>query len=465
MRKGLLCFAVLAATAAFAQSTPATNEDNPVADVAALRKAGKINDAESLAMSYLAQHPSDPDMQLQLADILYNKKDYAGAKSILESTLKNYPNYKDVQDLLAAVEKAQAAPPETVAAVNKPKTNITLDDVKKLKQEGNLTEAKKQAREYLSAYPKDPDMELLLASIYYQEKDYESAKELLQTGLKNYPQYTDLAELLTHVEGAEKELAMPIAGAMSTQISPGVPTGANNEFKNHVIFYQNSIYSTAPDGYWNFSSWYYVRDTYFGNLMGAINQASRNDHSSAQGQIGSAVKLSKDVYFEVNTTYADNLYIFPKYTLQGEIFFNVFKWFEFSIGDNYENISFTHFNAYTASIQKDVGQYSFGLRTYYFVPKAGKETNYYIGNVERYIDDESHFVQLTLGYGTTPDLADLQTVNFITVQDRLIGLNYERPIIPNHLSLNVGGSFEWQRFPEGFIRKLSGISFVLKTGF
>ncbi|MFI4956574.1 MAG: YaiO family outer membrane beta-barrel protein [Gammaproteobacteria bacterium] len=463
MRKPLLCLIALAASVAFAQTNTAPDDNNPVSQVSALRKSGNVNNAESLAISYLAQYPNDPDMQLQLALSLYEKKDYTGAKSILNKAIKNYPNYKDMQDLLAQVEKAQSAPPETVV-MKKPSTNITLEDVKTLKQEGNNEEAKKQALEYLSTYPNDPDMELMLASIYYQEKNYEGAKSLLKTGLKNYPQYADLSELLNHVESAEKELPMSISGAMSAQISPGVPSGNNSEIKNHLIFYQQSLYSTSPDGYWNFSSLFYTRDTSFGNLLGAVNQASRNQHSSAQGQIGSAVKLSKDVYVELNTTYADNLYIYPKYTLQGEAFFNVLNWFEFSIGDNYENISFTHFNAYTASIQKEVGLYSFGLRTYYFIPKAGKNTNYYIANAERFIGDENHFVQLTLGYGTTPDLADLQTVNFITVDDKLIGLNYERPLIPNKLSINIGASYENQRFPT-FIRQLTGISFVLKTGF
>jgi tetratricopeptide (TPR) repeat protein len=81
--------------------------------------------------------------------------------------------------------------------------NETFLKAQTCRQQGSPEKAENMATNYLHQYPDDPDMKLLLASIYFQKKDYAKARELLEPAVKQYPKYTDLSTLLTRVIQAE----------------------------------------------------------------------------------------------------------------------------------------------------------------------------------------------------------------------------------------------------------------------
>ena len=81
--------------------------------------------------------------------------------------------------------------------------NETFLKAQTCRQQGSPEKAENMATNYLHQYPDDPDMKLLLASIYFQKKEYAKARELLEPAVKQYPKYTDLSTLLTRVIQAE----------------------------------------------------------------------------------------------------------------------------------------------------------------------------------------------------------------------------------------------------------------------
>src|SRR5262245_49447148 len=92
----------------------------------------------------------------------------------------------------ASVDANSSTAPNNTQKIQK----ISYNQIKALKQSGKLEEAKSLALAYLKDHPQDVDVQLLLGSIYYQQKNYLSAQEVLQRGLNAYPTYMDVRVLL-----------------------------------------------------------------------------------------------------------------------------------------------------------------------------------------------------------------------------------------------------------------------------
>ena len=85
--------------------------------------------------------------------------------------------------------------------MNKDQTSqADIDQIRALIQKGKLTEAKNAALEYLKLYPHDVDGQFMLGVIYYKQKDFLNAANVLSDGLKNHPNYTDVRIMLIHTD-------------------------------------------------------------------------------------------------------------------------------------------------------------------------------------------------------------------------------------------------------------------------
>ncbi|MFI4956575.1 MAG: tetratricopeptide repeat protein [Gammaproteobacteria bacterium] len=177
MRKVLLIVIMIAINAACSGEHHEENETFMKAQTC--RQQGSPEKAEKMATNYLHQYPDDPDMKLLLASIYFQKNDYAKAKELLQPAVKQYPNYTDLSTLLTRVNQAQEAQAAGKTDTSMPgatslnddnllnNKNAALDQVRALKADGELEEAKKLAWKYLKKHPFDLDMQTTLLSIYY----------------------------------------------------------------------------------------------------------------------------------------------------------------------------------------------------------------------------------------------------------------------------------------------------------
>lgn len=73
-----------------------------------------------------------------------------------------------------------------------PKESSTLCEIKQLRIQGKLIQAKSTAEQYLKLYPKDGDVLFLLGLIYQDQQNVKKAQELFTTALQQTPSYTDV---------------------------------------------------------------------------------------------------------------------------------------------------------------------------------------------------------------------------------------------------------------------------------
>lgn len=455
MRKLTVLLFVLMVNTGVAFAEEKLDVNRTQAEIRAMKKMNNLKGAEELAKKYLEQYPHDVDVQLLLASVLYQEKDYDSAKTILVQAKAEYPNDPDVDALLASV-------------------NLILRN-----------------QDVVSAYVDKIDADI-------KDKNYAGATDVLNLALNKYPENAELQKRKAVLKGAKDQQETKLkteqpaqaAQAVTPSQAPVVPERSATVFSpsnlqatnilnavvtdyatkkygpNQMGFNQQSIYGTSPDGYWDFSSLYYTRSMDFGMVLGSLNYASRFGFKGWQGAAEAIVKFTKTFYVDINLAYASNLNLFPDWTAGAEGYITLPAAIQISFGDLYRAIRPKYFNTYTASIEKDIGDYALIFRPYMYIPQRGINSVLYTGTVRRYIGDSSdQFFAATLGYGMTPDLADLTSVDFIVIKDRSVALTYQFPIVDHRMIIDLGVSYENQRFPSGFIRQLSGADLGFRARF
>jgi YaiO family outer membrane protein len=284
--------------------------------------------------------------------------------------------------------------------------------------------------------------------IEFQLYWYPQAAESYQTALKFNPQDTTATDQLNEIKG----------------ITPYYTHGINEIGLNTDNQYVNDLHAV-----WDYTSAFYGRDTDYGRILGKINFASRLEHAGAQYELNYSPRLSRNVYFDLLTAYSNEPLLFPTYTYGAEGFLNWPEWFEISLGARHHNIvssqSSTYFSRYTGSIDRYVGNYWFSLRVFYFVPKDHQNSTLYSATARKYFSTIDHFLGITAGTGHSPDLSDLETVNFLVIKNNFVNLNYQFPIWNHLLILDINTSYQRWVYPNELVRNLYGANIGSKYRF
>lgn len=445
-------FLVLAAASDLTSLTPQEQKQKEIFDhIRLLKSQGNLLEARAVSMAYIKENPGDLDAKVLLASIYNQLNDFKSAKELLQAVLKKSPKEADAIELMQKVEadesafKAQAAEASTVTT--KAPSSQTRDT-------------------YLSQI-----------THHLAAEQYKDALALSNNALKEYPNDADFLQAKNKAEyglGEFNASNTPVITAstfspqnlQATEVLNAIVSDTGKHYgPNQLGINQQSIYGTSPDSYWNFTNLYYTHDANFGMVLASLNHASRFGYSALQFSMESIVNLSKYFYLDVNVAYANNLNLFPNWTLGSEGYFSIPKWFDFSLGDLYRNVNPTYFNTYTGSLSKDISDYWLSFRPYVFVPQSGSTSVLYTVTARRYLDSPDHFISMTLGYGVTPDLADLQSTNFITLDDKSASVTYQHPLLDHRMTINIGASYENQVFPSGTVRQLTGIDIGFKSRF
>lgn len=363
---------------------------------------------------------------------------------------------------------------------------------------GHQEAAFHEVSHYLNENPSDGDVQFLLGQWYYQDKDYRQSQRVLLKVLEQSPTDSDASLLLINTDlalGQQQEaltvvnLALifnpidqdllkkkrDIEGALRPQktitssqsktVKPRhklaniTPKPPQQHYVNEVGTYQQNYYISDKNKVWDYSSIYYGRETSIGKIYGKINYANRLDHEAIQGEIEAYPRINQYLYLDLDVAFANEPNLFPDTMYGAEAYVTTQGVFDFSLGAKNNLVDENHqFAVFTGSLSKvvDHGQNLILFRPYYFMPGHGSNSALYTLNVRHSITDPYFYFGCLIGAGSSPDLANLTTINFIVLRNKIINPYINFPLFNERLIVNLSGLFQNQLFPGTRVRNWSG---------
>jgi YaiO family outer membrane protein len=288
----------------------------------------------------------------------------------------------------------------------------------------------------LKSYPNDPDVLAKQAKYFFTLRQYARAGDLSKQILEKTPKHPDATSIKSDIY----------------EINPHLLHGLNAVGVNSEIDYVSDLKSI-----WQYTTLNYNRDMTWGVASLSLNNTSRFGETGNQGAIALYPIVNNQLYFRVNAAYANKPVLFPTYSGGGEVYYSGFKPAELSIGaSHYSIVRNIAFSQFTGSISKEIGPYWIGFRPNYYLPARGRKSALYTGTLIRYFGPLDTYAKVTVGSGTTPDLANLTTVDFIVIKNTFVVGVIQIPLLDHRLLLSLGGDYQHWVFPSGKVRNISG---------
>jgi YaiO family outer membrane protein len=462
--------------------------------------------AENNLALVLKKYPSYLEARIGLIQIKINEKKYTEAKRLIQQGLILDAHNNDLASLEKRVtyleDKSQAQPtpisishrPQIQAHLKsapiqklKPKKtpkhpvkphDLYLEQAKQYESEGKYQQQYFLLASAVKHNPQATEYRLALANYYLAHHNELSALKIISDGLRQTPNNTALlvkkaeiqmnlyeypqASLTLHqilINDSQEKKAKVYLDEIA-DINPPYNYGVNE-----IGLFTSNAYVADLHSVWDYSTLYYSRDIDTGRIGGRVNYASRQGLAAPQFAFDYAPRLSANLYLDLSAAVSDEPALFPDRMLRGEAYFKVAKAWEVSAGGQYSKIASTYFSTYTSSINLYKGNYWLSFRPYYFVPKSGVTSLLYTGTIRRYFATIDHFIGLGFGSGTSPDIADLLTVNFIVIKNSFINVNYEFPILNHRFVLDVGAGYQRWKYPSTLNRNLYDAKLGIKYRF
>lgn len=468
--------------------------------------------ARELATKALTASPRYEDVRILLIKVNLAQKKTMVALRLIAEGLKYAPNSPELQKIKKlALGQYSEIEYQTI------QTKIESDQIQA---------AWFLAVEYLSKYPNDDDVRYQLGKIYEKEKnvcfakgvyndllaknplnmdarlalinllkndDCEAALDLIQEGFWYYPDDSRLISRRAELYAIEKLFyhGMVVAKhALCIDPHNKHAVGLINEIKDASLQYNTGVnefgfyvlpnYVKDLDAWWNESSLFYIRHSRYGDVVVQANNAYRFGRWATQLELNVNPVLNKYVYFHFEYAYADNPFLFPKYRLGGEVFVSIPSFVDISLGGRHWHIADPYFNVFTASIGKETKNYWLLYRPYVFVPKRGSGTGQKVlaftpppaenstlhtFKIRKFFDDPDTWLDVTTGFGHSPDLNDLQNANFIVINNKFVVLSAQIPICKHTLDLGLFADYQRQVYPTRLLREIMGAGFGIKWRF
>ena len=466
------------------------------------------------ANHYLNTHPKDGDVRLILAKAYIENNQPEQARQTLIRLLVDFPNYSDASLILAnlylnshdneqallTLSLALIYDPENIDLLKKksmiltqilasPAATVTIDQlaqVKALNQAGKSKQALAQAKYYLSTHPKNTDLRLFVAKLYQEAKDYKTARIGLTSVLSEEPKNIDARLMLINIEINTKhypqDLRLVKAGLKLFPKNPLFlkkqkdilnlmhaktrnkaqlslkPERVEIKYLNQIGVYQQQYYISSNHAVWDYSTLYYGRQTDKGLIFAKATYDNRLNKQGVQGEVEAYPIINPHIYLDLDFSYANQPNLFPDTAYGAEAYISS-KLIDYSFGFKFNNVDKHHqFTIYSGSLSKNIGQHRILFRPYYFAPGLGPNSNLFILDFRRIIQDPFFYFGCIIGTGSSPDLANLTTVNFIKVQNKLINPYVNFPLLQERLIVNLGILAQNQIFnePRHFIRNWLG---------
>ncbi len=382
--------------------------------------------------------------------------------------------------------------------------DVSFFTARNLAFEGNRNIARDTLYRILSKYPDYTDVRSLLASTYSWDGDYDKARShfnritsverknkevwvatikneiyaenyYLALGLANKAvsylesdldiialQTKALALVKGKEEATEKHVVVETPIDTLTEVKgPKNGVKISNSFEIFDVVYDPMIYSSMS----------YGRETGAGLVIPRINYSNRFQTHGVQYEMDFYPKFSKTFYGYLNYGYS-NAPIFPDHRVGAELYANLPKSLEASLGMRFLDFNTTKAQIYTGSIGLYSGNYYFSLRPYLTPQSNGNMT--FSGNllVRKYLRDGKNYLGINFGMGYSPELKQLrdedellaETVLFI--ESQRLGMEYQFTAkrSPNIYKASLGVNRQELVFDSGnFTWSIAaGISYEIK---
>lgn len=340
-----------------------------------------------LALPLQAQddlYAGNPDASFFTARDLAFAGKHVIARDTLQRILTKYPAYSDVRNLLA----------------------------KTYSWDGNFDEARKHFNKITSIDRYNREAWLAAVNNEIYAKNQYIALGLTNKALNYLPDDADLKklqeELIKELDKAGNNKLEDPEDKSSESGSYLNQVGIYNSFDVFDVVYEPMIYSGIE----------YIRVTDAGKIIPRINYANRFETHALQFEMDFYPELSKTFYGYLNYAYSASE-IFPNHRVGVELYANLPKGKEASLGIRYLDFLNQQNMLYTASFGLYKGNYYWSLRSY-VTPNASGSTGISGALTGRkYLSHADQYLGFLLAIGYTPELKQLTANNTLLAETLL----------------------------------------------
>ena len=376
---------------------------------------------------------TDPDESLKQARTLAFEGKKEESIVLLNQIVEKYPNYVDVRMFLANVytwnkqyNKAREVYEYLISKDEKNKEYWT-GIIKNEYYADNLVKAMTYCFQGLNVYPLDPEITILKAKVQNaQSKPFEALKTT-----KDYLKENPKDSL---VKAYQSSLKNDIA-TNTISISTGLDVFSD-------VF--------DPMRYYYLS---YAKETNKGTVVARYNLNKKFETYGSQFEIDAYPSLGKGMYAYLNLGYSKS-FIFPDWRYGAQIYRNLPKAFDASIGFRTLRFGKNNVNIYTGSLGKYFGN-SYVFFVPYLIPsdegwsKSGSFT------YRKYGANEDQYFGIRVSAGFSPEInrfgTDVLTNKIISLKAQSINLAYNFKVKNNRnlIGTNLGLEHQESIFDPG----------------
>jgi YaiO family outer membrane protein len=341
--------------------------------------------------------------------------------------------------------------------------------------EGNRVEARDTLQNILTAYPGYTDVRTLLAKTYSWDGNFDEArkhfnritsgerqhKEVWIAAVRNemYAENNNIAlglinKALLYLEQDEdlQQLRAEILNKMEGDPDPksGVKTRENvteavKKYKNTVaLFSSTDVFDVVFDPMF-YSGIEFIHETALGKVIPRINYSNRFDIDGIQYELDLYPKFSKTFYGYLNYGYSQSE-IYPTHRFGGDLYANLPKGIEASLGARYLSFTESKVTIYTGSLGLYKGNYYVSLRPY--VTPRNNSTIGVSGvlTARKYLKDANNYIGFMGGMGFMPEFRQFlanstlvaETLLFVESQQLMMEYQFSFKNNPSLYRANLG---------------------------
>ncbi|WP_276392063.1 YaiO family outer membrane beta-barrel protein [Eudoraea chungangensis] len=328
----------------------------------------------------------NPDNSFFIARDLAFNGEHSAARDTLSSVLTKYPDYADVRNLLAKTHS----------------------------WDGQYNKARKEFNRIISVEKTNKEVWVAAIKNEIYAKNYSTALGLSNKALLYLKEDVDLLNLQKIAYNKIYELQKETDFLLETK-EEEVPKmlknkiGFINSFDVFDIVYDPMIFSTIE----------FTRTTEYGKVIPRVTYANRFNANGLQFELDAYPKISKTLYAYTNYGYSNHP-IFPKHRAGLELYANLPKAYEASLGMRYLDFETSAATIYTGSVGMYKGNYYFSIRPY-ITPRQDGPIGL-SGNLlaRKYLKNKYNYFGLNFSYGFTPEIIQLISNSDVILSETLL---------------------------------------------
>lgn len=428
-------------------------------DIKASYKKHDFQQTIIISNGYLNAFPKDVDASLFKGLSYQQLHQCDKANEVFKNILKTNPTYKEAR----------------IGLINCSFRSNNYSQAIEVTEKGLLIEPDNVELLYLKAKTltlqhKKSEAVKVLKDVLKKQTDYAPAQTLLKNLQKKEDKKSN--EAIKKTEKIAKHQFYPTEATpqktyidVNKQKIPNATSEANKTKPSYVAgIFTDSMVVNNPKQVWNLSNLYAYRLTRYGSFGASVNFASRYNLNAAQLELNAIPKINKRLSLDLGYAHANKPELFANNLERAELYAYLPHGVEGSFGGSHRQISHFILNTLTGSMGKYINSYYIYFRPIYFSPGSGPTSTFYKFGIRRYGDPDGQYIGLVFGDGTSPDLTNLLTVDFIKVKNRYFLFEGQQPL--NKLfAFQYGLGYEDLRYPNNFLRTLIHVNLGIKMGY